>query len=106
MYKRIVVHCLWWALFRTISHFFHVLKGKKYLKRSELERISRGVDEDSKLDIKRERCSPPPGSSGVQGEESGGKHLLSPTSIVAPPEMEAAIFSIPRSEVWIEHDVW
>ena len=33
------------------------------------------------------------------GEGDGKRHLLSPTSLVAPPEMEAAIFSIPRSEV-------
>ena len=57
-----------------------------------------GVDEDSKSDAKQTGSSPPPSSSGAVGEGSG-KHLLSPTSIVAPPEVEAAIFSIPRSEV-------
>ena len=55
------------------------------------------MNEDSESDVKREGSSPPPSSSGAG--EGSGKHLLSPTSIVAPPEVEAAIFSIPRLEV-------
>ena len=68
------------------------------MKRSELERISRGVDEDNVLSVGTDSNG---GSASPQSKSSGGdgSKLLSPTSIVAPPEIKAAIFSIPRSEV-------
>lgn len=64
------------------------------MKRSELERISRGVVEESDSETKAGEVSQLSKLSGGDGSK-----LLSPTSIVAPPEIEAAIFSIPRSEV-------
>ena len=74
-----------------------MLQGKKYIKRSELERIERGVDDEKDTKAKADTRQSESKSSG--GEEPGKSHLLSPTSIVAPPEMKAAIFSMPRSEV-------
>ena len=79
------------------THYIFAPQGRKYVKRSELERISRGLDEDKNSGDEADTKSSKPQSSG--GEGAGKSHLLSPTSIVAPPEMKAAIFSIPRSEV-------
>ena len=74
----------------TVSASLLVLQGRKYVKRSELERVQVPSGEGEQ--------------GGVVSEESGkqtaGSSLLSPTSVTSPVE-ESPIFSIPKAEVCV-----
>ena len=83
-----------WKAFQTnytISASLLVLQGRKYVKRSELERVQVPPSGED-------------GQGGVVSEESGkqaaSSSLLSPTSVTSPVE-ESPIFSIPKAEVCV-----
>lgn len=74
----------WCALIRVVCWF----QGKKYVKRSELEREQVRNEEEEKGEGGRAE------GSGQQTTSS----LLSPTSVTSPVE-DSPIFSIPKAEV-------